>query len=89
MPSIISDFGQDAESDARIFIDSFAKQKAAYEKINGEDIANASASTNENSPKEDRVMIFGNSKSGSELVIGDGCEKIATLEKQHFFNFAQ
>ena len=34
-------------------------------------------------------MIFGNNRSGTELVIGDGCEKIATLEKQHFFNFAQ
>ena len=34
-------------------------------------------------------MVFGNKKSGSELVIGDGCEKISILEKQHFFNFAQ
>ena len=88
MPSIISDFKQEAKSNTQIFIDSFAKQKTAYEKINGEDIANASASTNENSPKEDRIMIFGNNKPGSELVIGDGCKKIATLEKQHFFNFA-
>ena len=43
---------------------------------------NSNYSTDDNSPKEAKVdLLFGNNKPAKDLVIGNKCKKIETLEK--------
>jgi len=39
----------------------------------------SNCSTDENSPKDGKLIVFGNNKPASSLVIGDKCKKIESL----------